>query len=163
MHLSARSRTLWSTRMAPTLIGISLLACAASSCQGRNAGQFETTTVGLPRLEQNALIYIADQQGFFAQNDVKVIIKDYVVLHPEQAKATVQKRLNYDDGYMASVWTEHHFALSLDYSLVVAMTDEVRWMIKNKLTTVEQPPDFLNSFYMDGLKRVKPEAVDLIR
>ncbi len=89
--------------------------------------------------------------------------EDYVVLRPEQAKAAVQKRLGYEDVYMASVWTEHHFALSLDHSLIVAMTDEARWMIKNKLTTAQQSPDFLNSVYVDGLKMVKPEAVDITR
>ncbi len=68
-----------------------------------------------------------------------------------------------DEGYMASVWTEHHLSLSLDYSLVVAMTDEARWMIKNKLTNAQQSPDFLNSVYVDGLVMVKPEAVDITR
>ncbi len=318
------------------LSSLLIVACALSSCQSSYSGKEETISVGLPRLEQNALIYIADQQGFFAQNNLQVVIKDYdsgvatmeamlkgevdlagaaefpfvgatlrqeqvkiittndkfendylvarqdrgietladlkgkrigmarqtitefflgrlldlagikleevtlvdvqpaqfvdavasgevdaliawqpyvhqiqkqvngvlilpaqsnqsvygvligtndwlkqhpdllvrflkslkaaedyVVLHPEQAKATVQKRLNYDEGYMASVWTEHHFALSLDYSLVVAMTDEARWMIKSKLTSAQQSPDFLNNIYVDGLKMVKPEAVDI--
>lgn len=76
---------------------------------------------------------------------------------------TVQKRLGYDDGYIAGTWTEHQFGLSLDHSLVVAMTNEARWMIKNKLTTAQQSPDFLNSVYVDGLRMVKPEAVDITR
>lgn len=322
--------------MALTLVGISLLAFMASSCQDRNAGKLETITLGLPALEQNALIYVAEQQGFFAQNNLKVVIRDfdtgvsaieamskgevdvagaaefpfvgsalrqeqiniiattdkfendylvgrrdrgvekvadlkgkrigvarqsitefflgrllelqgikleevtlvdvkparfvdalaqgevdalvawqpyihqiqeqvngvvvlpaqsnqsvygvligtnswlrqhpnlvvsllkslkaaedYIVLRPEQARATVQKRLGYDDRYMASIWTEHQFGLSLDHSLVVAMTDEARWMIKNRLTNAQQSPDFLNSVYVDGLVMVKPEAVDI--
>ncbi len=89
--------------------------------------------------------------------------EDYNTAHPAQAKAIVQKRLGYDDGYMGNIWMDHHWALSLDYSLVVAMTDEARWMIKNNLTTQKQAPDFVNFIYLDGLKTVKPEAVDISR
>lgn len=59
------------------LIAILTLAFAAASCQDRNAGKLETIRLGLPRLEQNALIYIAEQQGFFAQNSLKIVVKDY--------------------------------------------------------------------------------------
>jgi NitT/TauT family transport system substrate-binding protein len=42
------------------------------------------------------------------------------------------------------------------------MEDEVRWMIKNNLTNEKQVPDFVNYIYADGLKAVKPEAVNII-
>jgi NitT/TauT family transport system substrate-binding protein len=61
------------------------------------------------------------------------------------------------------VWHENNFSLSLDQSLIVAMEDDARWMIKNKLTTEKQIPDFVNYIYVDGLKAVKPEAVKIIR
>ena len=51
------------------------------------------------------------------------------------AKAIVQKRLNYTDAYMATVWPQHQYSLTLDQSLLTAMEDEGRWMIKNNLTT----------------------------
>jgi NitT/TauT family transport system substrate-binding protein len=43
------------------------------------------------------------------------------------------------------------------------MEDEARWMIKNNLTTEKTVPDFLKYIYIDGLKAVKPEAVNIIR
>jgi NitT/TauT family transport system substrate-binding protein len=43
------------------------------------------------------------------------------------------------------------------------MEDEARWMIKNKLTTEKNIPDFLDYIYLDGMKAVKPEAVSIIR
>ena len=89
--------------------------------------------------------------------------ENYVNRHPAEAKAVVQKRLNYDDEYMASVWSEYQFGLSLDQSLILAMEDEARWMIKNNLTTEKQVPNFLDYIYEDGLKAVKPEAVNIIR
>jgi NitT/TauT family transport system substrate-binding protein len=43
------------------------------------------------------------------------------------------------------------------------MEDEARWMIKNNLTREKQPLDFVNYLYVDGLKAIKPEAVNIIR
>lgn len=43
------------------------------------------------------------------------------------------------------------------------MEDEARWMIKNNLTSEKQVPDCMNYVYVDGLKAVKPEAVNIIR
>jgi NitT/TauT family transport system substrate-binding protein len=89
--------------------------------------------------------------------------EEYVVQHPAQAKAILKKRYQHDDAYVARVWPEHQFSLSLDQALVLAMEDEARWMIKNKLTSEKQIPDFMNYIYVDGLKAVKPEAVKIIR
>jgi NitT/TauT family transport system substrate-binding protein len=89
--------------------------------------------------------------------------EEYVVRNPGEAKAIVQKRLNLGAAYMETVWSQNQFSLSLDQSLILAMEDEARWMIKNSLTTEKQVPDFLNYIYVDGLKAIKPEAVNIIR
>ena len=87
----------------------------------------------------------------------------YASLHPEETKADVKKRLRYGDAYIAEIWKDNQFSLSLDQAVIAAMEDEARWMIKNKLTSEKQVPDFLNHIYVDGLKAVKPEAVNIIR
>jgi ABC-type nitrate/sulfonate/bicarbonate transport system substrate-binding protein len=89
--------------------------------------------------------------------------EEYLIRHSADAKAIVQKRLKLDDDYMAAVWSQNHFSLSLDQSLVLAMEDEARWMIKNDLTAEKQVPNFLDYIYEDGLESVKPEAVNVIR
>ena len=65
--------------------------------------------------------------------------------------------------YTDAVWPEPQFSLSLDQSLIAAMEDEARWMIKNNLTTEKQVPNFLDYIYEDGLKAINPEAVNIIR
>ena len=87
----------------------------------------------------------------------------YTIRHPAKAKAIVQKRLNFSDAYMTSVWPENHFFLSLDQSLVLAMEDEGRWMIRNNLTRERSIPDYRNYIYTKGLEEIKPEAVNIIR
>ena len=89
--------------------------------------------------------------------------EDYLVHHPDEAKAIVRKRLNYDDSYIARIWPQHRFSLSLDQTLVVAMKDEAQWMSNSNLTSEKTMPDFMNNIYLDGLKAVKPEAVSIIR
>ncbi len=89
--------------------------------------------------------------------------EDYLTRDPAAAKAIVRKRLNYDDAFTETIWSENQFSLSLDQSLIAAMEDEARWMIKNNLTNEKQVPDFLNYLYLEGLKAMKPEAVSIIR
>jgi len=103
------------------------------------------------------------------QNLVKQLLKslmqaeEYVVQHPSEAMTILKKRYQHDDAYVARVWKEHLFSLSLDQSLITAMEDEGRWMIKNNLTSGKAIPDFLKYIYIDGLQAVKPEAVNIIR
>jgi len=87
----------------------------------------------------------------------------YIPLHPKEARAIVKKRLNYEDAYMAAIWPHHQFSLSLDQSLIAALEDEARWMIKNNLTKERTMSDLTNYIHIDGLKAIKPEAVNIIR
>jgi NitT/TauT family transport system substrate-binding protein len=81
----------------------------------------------------------------------------------DEARAIVRKRMNFDDTYMGIIWPRYQFALSLEQSLITAMEDEARWMIKNNLTKEKAVPNFLDYVYEDALKAVKPEAVNIIR
>lgn len=89
--------------------------------------------------------------------------KNYITSHQTEAKAIVQKRLKTDDAILTDIWPNYNFSLSLELSLLVAMDDEARWMIDNNLTTEKEVPDFYDYIYLDGLKSVKPEAVNISR
>lgn len=88
--------------------------------------------------------------------------QDYLIRNGERGKAIVQKRLGYDDTYIGSIWPEHQFSLRLDQSLILALEDQARWMIENRLTSETNVPDFLHYIYAKGLKAVKPGSVNLI-
>ena len=87
--------------------------------------------------------------------------EEYAIVHPKIAKAIVQKRLHRDDKYMSAVWPDHQFSLSLDQSLIIAMEDEGRWMIKNDLTTERTIPSFRDYVYTKCLEEIKPESVNI--
>jgi NitT/TauT family transport system substrate-binding protein len=86
----------------------------------------------------------------------------YSAYYPAETKEIVKKQLSADDAYIASAWSDTEFSLSLDQSLVTAMEDEGRWMINNNLTTEKTIPDYRDYLYLEGLKEVRPEAVNII-
>jgi hypothetical protein len=43
------------------------------------------------------------------------------------------------------------------------MEDEARWMIASGLTPEKTVPDFTDYMHADGLRVVKPEAVNIVR
>jgi NitT/TauT family transport system substrate-binding protein len=87
---------------------------------------------------------------------------EYAMNHPQRTKMIIQKELNYTDTYMARVWPDHQFSLTLDQSLVLAMEDEGRWMIDNNLTSEKKLPYFRDHMYTKGLLQVKPETVNIL-
>lgn len=89
--------------------------------------------------------------------------EDYVIANPGEARVLVQQKLNYNSAYFNSVWHDYRFSVTLSQALVVALEDQARWIISNNLASEKQTPDFVKFIYIDGLKAVKPEAVNIIR
>ncbi|MEN6341846.1 MAG: ABC transporter substrate-binding protein [Methanospirillum sp.] len=87
---------------------------------------------------------------------------EYVVSNPSEARAIVQRRVEYTDATMDAIWSDHLFSLSLDQSFVAAMQDEARWMIANNLTNATAVPDFTRYISTRGLAAVDPPAVRII-
>ncbi|MBI5035374.1 MAG: NrtA/SsuA/CpmA family ABC transporter substrate-binding protein [Chloroflexi bacterium] len=81
----------------------------------------------------------------------------------KQAQSIVQKRLEYDDAYMAVIWQEHQISISLDQSLILALEDQARWMIRNNLTDEKTTPNFLDYISEKTIQALKPQAVNIIR
>jgi NitT/TauT family transport system substrate-binding protein len=89
--------------------------------------------------------------------------EDFILSHPAEAKTTLRKFLNYNDAFFEENWRGHQFSLSLDQSIITAMEDETRWMMRSNLIPEKEVPDFTNYLYVDGLKAIRPAAVNIIR
>ena len=48
------------------------------------------------------------------------------------------------------------------YGQLRSIQDEAQWLISNQLTNATTVPNFINYVYEDGLKSVKPGAVNII-
>jgi NitT/TauT family transport system substrate-binding protein len=88
--------------------------------------------------------------------------QDYVVNHPTETKAIIEKEYNSTNAYVNQIWPDHEFAVSLDQSLILTMDDEAQWLISNNLTNATQVPNFINYIYLNGLETVNPDAVNII-
>ena len=95
---------------------------------------------------------------------LKALVKaqNFNLNHQDQAKAIVARELNYTNSYMTSVWQDYQFSVTLDQSFVLLMQDEARWLIGNNLTGANSVPNFLSYVYVNGLKLVSPESVNII-
>jgi ABC-type nitrate/sulfonate/bicarbonate transport system substrate-binding protein len=82
--------------------------------------------------------------------------------HQDQAISLVARDLNYTNSYTTSVWSDYHYSVTLEQSFILLMQEEGRWLISNNLTNATSIPNFLNYVYVDGLKSVKPQSVNII-
>ena len=89
--------------------------------------------------------------------------EQYVKDNDEEAKTFVQQQFDFETRYLQSVWPKYSYAVRLPQALILAMEDEARWRIENKLTDKTTVPNYLDFIYMDALEAVKPEAVIVIR
>jgi NitT/TauT family transport system substrate-binding protein len=90
--------------------------------------------------------------------------EEFLINKPAEAKVIVRDQLHYSDSYITSIWSKHAFSLSLRRPLIVAMNDEAQWSIDNNLVEgTNQIPNFADYIYLDGLAKIKPESVDIIR
>ena len=98
-----------------------------------------------------------------AQRFLKAMVRaeKYVAENPEDAKAILQERLDLDAGEMDKVWSRNQYIISLDRSMVLAMEDEARWMIKNGLVPEQPALDVIDHIKAGSLEAVEPEAVHL--
>ena len=107
--------------------------------------------------------WIADHPSEAARFLQAVLEADgWIQGHPADAQRILQDRLGMDGPQIDAEWPRHRFSLSLDQSLILAMEDEGRWMIRNNLTNAETVPDFRQYLWSDGLEWVSPESVKII-
>jgi NitT/TauT family transport system substrate-binding protein len=109
--------------------------------------------------------------------------KDYVANHPETIKSVlralvsaarfcrnspdaalefVAEAMKPDIVNLKELWPLYRFNVALDQSLVLALEDETRWALKNKLTDRTDMPNYLNHVYLDALQSITPSAVTII-
>lgn len=107
----------------------------------------------------------------FIENHLEALKK--VLRSIDRANAFIQKnkkesimiladKLKVDDKFIETGWDEYVFDLFLDQSLLVAMEDQARWAIANKLTDKTQIPNYLEYVDPDAMKAVKPGTATIM-
>lgn len=80
----------------------------------------------------------------------------------KEARSIVERILKLDRGVVMGTWSKTRFRVGLDQNLLTLMEDEARWAITNKYVDSTKIPNYFNFLYLEGLKKIKPEAVSVI-
>jgi NitT/TauT family transport system substrate-binding protein len=87
----------------------------------------------------------------------------FVKQHPEESRRLVTEFTKTDKTVLEDKWDIYTFNVALDQALLVNFEDQTRWVIKNRLATRTDMPNYLDSIYDNGLRSVKPDAVRIVR
>jgi NitT/TauT family transport system substrate-binding protein len=79
-----------------------------------------------------------------------------------EARKIIGRYLKVDDSYLAAALPRTRLTLRLDQGLLILMEEEAKWALRNQLIDNKQVPNYFHSIYLDGLEKVKPEAVTVI-
>jgi ABC-type nitrate/sulfonate/bicarbonate transport system substrate-binding protein len=120
--------------------------------------------------DQPAFVLLVCDSGWSAAHPREIerlltalaMAEEYIHANPADARAIVGRRANLSEETLAAVWPNNRFALSLEPSLLTAMTDEARWMIANNLTSATTVPDLREFIDTTHLARVRPGAVTIL-
>lgn len=89
--------------------------------------------------------------------------EEFAHQNPVEAQKIIAARSGTDVASIGSMWDDNTFSVTLDQSLLLAMEDESRWAIKNRLVSQTRVPNYLDFIYRDGLESVNPKAVRILR
>jgi NitT/TauT family transport system substrate-binding protein len=53
--------------------------------------------------------------------------------------------------------------MTLDNAMITALEDEARWAIQNRLVDARTIPNYLDFYYLDAMKSVKPGAISIVK
>ncbi|MBG6219975.1 MULTISPECIES: NrtA/SsuA/CpmA family ABC transporter substrate-binding protein [unclassified Janthinobacterium] len=81
---------------------------------------------------------------------------------PEAARALFPNASASEAARLQAAWHDYQFAIVLDQRLLLALEDEARWAIKNRLAERSDMPNFLDAVYLDALEDVAPSAMTVI-
>lgn len=95
---------------------------------------------------------------------LKALVKaeEAILSEKDKSKAFLQHRAGYNQEYVDRLWPSYQFSVSLSQELILALEEYDKWNIKNKIGS---PKTFnsLGFIYLDGLEKIKPEAVTIFR
>ena len=60
------------------------------------------------------------------------------------------------------LWDQNKYEVRLDQDLLILMEAEARWAIRKGLVKEKKIPNYFHSIYLEGLEKIKPEAVSII-
>jgi NitT/TauT family transport system substrate-binding protein len=114
---------------------------------------------------------LAATQDFARKNPKKVVkflramlrSESFARDYPVDAARIVSSNTGAPAAAVLKEWGTYRYEVTLRQSLLTTMEAQARWAIRDRLSDRKEVPNFLDSFYLDGMMTVKPDAVTVSR
>jgi ABC-type nitrate/sulfonate/bicarbonate transport system substrate-binding protein len=87
----------------------------------------------------------------------------FVKQHPGESRRLVAEFTKTDKAVVEDMWDVFTFKVALDQALLVNFEDQTRWVMKKRLATRTDMPNYLDFIYDNALRSVQPSAVRIVR
>jgi ABC-type nitrate/sulfonate/bicarbonate transport system substrate-binding protein len=87
----------------------------------------------------------------------------FVKRYPEESRRLVAEFTKTDKAAIEDMWDVFTFKVVLDQALLVNFENQTRWVMKKRLTTRTDMPNYLDFIYDNALRSVHPAAVRIVR
>lgn len=82
--------------------------------------------------------------------------------HPEQLASLLPNLPISVSTAAIGQWSEYHFGLELDQSLLLMLEDQARWAVKSGFAQPDHLPNFMDYLYLDAMRTVRPSDVSVL-
>ncbi len=105
-----------------------------------------------------------DNNGELTEKFLRTLLKteEYIASNQADAKLFMSRQGGYDSEYIELLWSRHNFSLDLPQDLISLFESQNKWNIKNNIGD-DSTPNYLKHIYVEGLLKVKPNSVKIIR
>ena len=102
-----------------------------------------------------------DKNPVITQKVLRALIKAeaFVQQYPKESRRLVAEFIKTDRVILDEIWDIFTCQVMLDQAILYDFEEQARWVIKHRLASRRDMPNFLDFIYADGLQAVKPEAV----
>lgn len=87
--------------------------------------------------------------------------KGFVIEHPETALQITANYLHVDKSTLETSWKGNNYKVTLSQAVLISLQDQARWVVQKESKDKKAIPDFLDSFYLEGLKSIDPTLVSV--
>jgi NitT/TauT family transport system substrate-binding protein len=89
--------------------------------------------------------------------------EQYIESNPAAAATVIAAAIGMDPAAFDAMRPQFEFRLTLMQGVLTMLEDQARWAIANRYAKAAEPPNFLDTIYLDGMLAVRPESVSIIR
>ncbi len=87
----------------------------------------------------------------------------FVKQHPKESRRFITEFTKMDKAVLEDMWDDFMFKVFLDQALIVNFENQTRWVMKNRLATRSNMPNYLDFIHDNVLRSLRPLAVRIVR